>query len=131
MSATLRVTDFTENPRLFAEYRNNLPVLRVPGRTHPVSIHHAKDTELEDYVGEAVKKTCKIHRKLPEGGVLVFLTGRDEILYAVKRLRKILTPKKRRELRPLEKLEEKAAEAAGEEVRSGAPHTTPPMFLTS
>ena len=64
MSATLRVTDFTENPRLFAEYRNNLPVLRVPGRTHPVSIHHAKDTELEDYVGEAVKKTCKIHRKV-------------------------------------------------------------------
>ena len=50
----------------------------------------------------------------------MFLTGRDEILYAVKRLRKILTPKKRRELRPLEKLEEKAAAAAGEEIKRKA-----------
>ncbi|GMH83916.1 hypothetical protein TL16_g09753, partial [Triparma laevis f. inornata] len=67
-------------------------VLRVPGRTHPVTIYHAKDTELEDYVGEAIMKAVKIHKKLPGGGILIFLTGRDEILFAVKRLRRILEP---------------------------------------
>lgn len=39
-----------------------------------VTIHYNKRT-VDDYVGEAYKKTCKIHRQLPEGGILVFLTG--------------------------------------------------------
>ena len=90
MSATLRVADFTENEKLFSERRKNLPVISVPGRTHPVTIHHSKETELDDYLGEAVKKVCKIHRKLPEGGILVFLTGKDEILRCVKKLRNAL-----------------------------------------
>jgi ATP-dependent RNA helicase DHX37/DHR1 len=47
MSATLRVEDFTENNRLFP---NVTPALvKVPGRTHPVTIHHSKITELDDY----------------------------------------------------------------------------------
>lgn len=37
-----------------------------------------------------MKKICKIHRKLPQGGILVFLTGKQEIVRMVKRLRKIL-----------------------------------------
>ena len=47
----------------------------------------------------AFKKVFAIHRKLPAGGVLVFLTGKQEILRMVKRLRSSLggTSKKRRE----------------------------------
>ena len=86
MSATLRVSDFTENARLFKDLV--VPVMKVPGRTHPVTVHHSKDTELEDYEGEVVKKVIKIHRKLPLGGILVFLTGKDEIVSVVKRLRR-------------------------------------------
>lgn len=47
MSATLRVEDFTENKRLFPH--KPPAVVMVPGRTHPVSIHHSKFTELDDY----------------------------------------------------------------------------------
>ena len=38
----------------------------------------------------AFKKICKIHRKLPQGGILVFLTGKQEILRMVNRLRRAL-----------------------------------------
>ncbi|GMH94515.1 hypothetical protein TrST_g10959 [Triparma strigata] len=116
MSATLRVTDFTENSRLFSN-QTNLPVLRVPGRTHPVTIHHSKDTELEDYVGEAITKAVKIHKKLPGGGILIFLTGRDEILFAVKRLRRILEPRRNKTISRNDKL---ASEAAEQEIKSKA-----------
>jgi ATP-dependent RNA helicase DHX37/DHR1 len=47
MSATLRVEDFTENNRLFPNVK--LALVKVPGRTHPVTIHHSKITELDDY----------------------------------------------------------------------------------
>jgi ATP-dependent RNA helicase DHX37/DHR1 len=33
---------------------------------------------------------CKIHRKLPRGGILVFLTGKSEIIRMVKKLRRAL-----------------------------------------
>jgi ATP-dependent RNA helicase DHX37/DHR1 len=48
MSATLRVEDFTKNEALFP--KDSLPaVVRVPGRTFPVTIHHSKVTEFEEY----------------------------------------------------------------------------------
>lgn len=47
MSATLRVEDFTKNEKLF---QTAVPVVvTVPGRTHPVTIHHSKVTELDNY----------------------------------------------------------------------------------
>ena len=42
----------------------------------------------------ALDKVCKIHRKLPAGGVLVFLTGKQEILRMVNRLNQRLNNKK-------------------------------------
>ena len=86
MSATLRVADFTENKRLFAA--TPPAVLKIPGRTYPVTIHHSKVTEVENYEEVAYKKICKIHRKLPQGGLLVFLTGKQEIVRMVRRLRR-------------------------------------------
>ena len=41
----------------------------------------------------AMEKTCKIHRKLPPGGILVFLTGKQEIVRCVHRLRQKLEPR--------------------------------------
>ena len=35
-------------------------------------------------------KVCKIHRKLPPGGILVFLTGKQEIIRCVNRLKQKL-----------------------------------------
>lgn len=53
MSATMRTSDFTENSRLFARPP---PVLSVPARQFPVTIHFAKHTELDDYLATAVRK---------------------------------------------------------------------------
>jgi ATP-dependent RNA helicase DHX37/DHR1 len=53
MSATLRTSDFTANAKLFSRPP---PVLSVPARQFPVTVHFAKHTELEDYLGSAVRK---------------------------------------------------------------------------
>lgn len=79
MSATLRVEDFKENKILFPPTITEPPnVIKVDARQYPVSIHYNKVTK-DDYVEEAYKKVCKIHRNLPPGGILVFLTGKKEI----------------------------------------------------
>lgn len=75
MSATLRVSDFTSNTTLF---RSPPPVINIPARQHPVTIHFNRRTA-PDYMTEAVRKVTKIHARLPPGGILVFLTGQNEI----------------------------------------------------
>ncbi len=85
MSATLRVTDFTENTTLFAVPP---PVLQAEGRQYPVTNHFARKTP-HDYVGEAFRKITRGHRKLPPGGFLVFLTGQNEITQLGKKLREV------------------------------------------
>lgn len=57
MSATLRVEDFTGNNGLFPS-TTTLAVVKVPGRTHPVTIHHSKVTELDDY-GKMLLQSCE------------------------------------------------------------------------
>ncbi|KAI9690090.1 MAG: putative ATP-dependent RNA helicase DHR1 [Bogoriella megaspora] len=84
MSATLRISDFTENQNLF---RNGPPpVVQAEGRQHPVTIHFSRNTH-RDYVTEAFKKISRGHKKLPSGGMLVFLTGLNEITDLSGRLR--------------------------------------------
>ncbi|KAI5957492.1 ECM16 [Candida theae] len=83
MSATLRVSDFSENPTLF---QTSPPIINVEARQYPVSVHFDKKTEF-NYIDAAFNKACKIHRKLPPGGILIFLTGQNEIKTLVKRLK--------------------------------------------
>nr|XP_040145516.1 probable ATP-dependent RNA helicase DHX37 isoform X2 [Ictidomys tridecemlineatus] len=85
MSATLRVEDFTQNQRLFPQPP---PVIKVESRQFPVTVHFNKRTPLQDYSGECFRKVCKIHRMLPAGGILVFLTGQAEVHALCRRLRK-------------------------------------------
>jgi ATP-dependent RNA helicase DHX37/DHR1 len=82
MSATLRVTDFTENKTLF---KIPPPVVNVGARQHPVTVHFNRKTR-PDYMQEAYVKVSKIHARLPPGGILVFLTGQNEIETLCKRL---------------------------------------------
>lgn len=84
MSATLRVEDFTQNRQLF---KIPPPVMNVETRQFPVTIHFNKYTT-DDYVKEAYNKAVKIHTKLPEGGILIFLTGQQEVNNLVRKLRK-------------------------------------------
>lgn len=75
MSATLRVSDFASNTTLFS---TPPPVINVAARQHPVTVHFNRRT-VSDYVTEAIKKATKIHSRLPPGGILIFLTGQNEI----------------------------------------------------
>ena len=83
MSATLRVEDFTKNQGLFPKPP---PVLNVEARQYLVTVHFNRKTELDDYVEAAFRKVCKIHKRLPEGGILVFLTGQREIIHLCRKL---------------------------------------------
>lgn len=89
MSATLRVSDFVDNAKLFP---TPPPVISVDARQFPVTVHFNRRTVLGDYIGEAYKKVCKIHQKLPQGGVLVFLTGQQEIEVLCRKLRTAFPP---------------------------------------
>ena len=84
MSATLRIADFMDNSNLF---RNGAPpLLQAEGRQYPVSIHFARRTQT-DYLEEVFRKVSRGHRKLPPGGMLVFLTGQNEINAMAKKLK--------------------------------------------
>ncbi|KAJ2772323.1 putative ATP-dependent RNA helicase DHR1, partial [Coemansia nantahalensis] len=90
MSATLRVDDFVRNSRLF---RTPPPVLSVQARQHPVRVHFNRRTPAPgQHVHDAIQKAAKIHTRLPDGGILIFLTGQAEITYACKRLREMFSP---------------------------------------
>ncbi|MCJ1385123.1 putative ATP-dependent RNA helicase DHR1 [Xylographa soralifera] len=88
MSATLRVSDFTSNAKLFRQ--GSPPIVEIEGRQYPVTTHFARSTQ-RDYLEEIYVKLCKGHKKLPQGGMLVFLTGQNEILTLASRLSEALS----------------------------------------
>ncbi|KAJ5107727.1 ATP-dependent RNA helicase DHR1 [Penicillium angulare] len=92
MSATLRISDFTENRGLFRQ--GPPPLVQAEGRQYPVTVHFARRTH-RDYVEEAFRKVSRGHRKLPSGGMLVFLTGQNEIRQLSKRLKQAFKPTQR------------------------------------
>ena len=89
------VASATLDAEKFAKYFDGCPVLRVPGRTHPVDVYHSKQTQVmtrfgpasRSYVGAAVDVALQLHRSQPPGHVLIFLTGQDEIEEACANLR--------------------------------------------
>lgn len=110
MSATLRLEDFIENPRLF---RISPPAIKVETRQFPVTIHFNKRTN-PDYCLEAFRKICKIHAQLPDGGILVFLTGQREVNSLVRKL-KAAFPLNSRNLRKVLKEKPQKQSCKGEE----------------
>ncbi|XP_062234240.1 ATP-dependent RNA helicase DEAH13-like [Phragmites australis] len=84
MSATLQVKDFISNRRLFHVIP---PAVKVPVRQFPVTVHFSKRTH-DDHLGQAYKKVMSIHKRLPPGGILVFVTGQREVDYLCKKLRR-------------------------------------------
>uniref|UniRef100_A0A8C0JBJ3 DEAH-box helicase 37 n=1 Tax=Chelonoidis abingdonii TaxID=106734 RepID=A0A8C0JBJ3_CHEAB len=103
MSATLRVEDFTDNKKLFPAVP---PAIQVDARQFPVTVHFNKRTPADDYNGECFRKVCKIHRMLPAGGILVFLTGQAEVHSLCRRLRKAFPFRKNKTEEKEESVEE-------------------------
>lgn len=84
MSATLQTEKLINSHNLFDVIP---PVINIPSRQYDITIHFNEKTE-EDYIDAAYKKICRIHRDLPSGGILVFLTGKNEIKYLCNKLKK-------------------------------------------
>jgi pre-mRNA-splicing factor ATP-dependent RNA helicase DHX15/PRP43 len=79
MSATL-------NAERFQEYFEGAPLLDVPGRMFPVEIFYTPEPE-KDYLIAAVRTVLQIHVIEPEGDILLFLTGEEEIEMACREIR--------------------------------------------
>lgn len=79
MSATLDALKFQS-------YFNDAPLLKVPGRTHPVEIFYTPEPE-KDYVESSVRTVVQIHQLEDPGDILLFLTGEEEIEDVSRRIR--------------------------------------------
>ena len=80
MSATLEAEKFQG-------YFLEAPLMRVPGRLHPVEIFYTQDPE-RDYLEAAIRTAVQIHACEPPGDILIFLTGEEEIEDACAKIRR-------------------------------------------
>ncbi|KAI4340255.1 hypothetical protein MLD38_025114 [Melastoma candidum] len=80
MSATLEAEKFQG-------YFNGAPLMKVPGRLHPVEIFYTQEPE-RDYLEAAIRTIVQIHMCEPLGDILVFLTGEEEIEDACRKITK-------------------------------------------
>lgn len=74
----LLISSATLDAEKFSEYFDFAPIFRIPGRRFPVDILYTKQPEA-DYVDATVVTVLQIHMTQPEGDVLVFCTGQEEI----------------------------------------------------
>ncbi|XP_015968870.1 probable pre-mRNA-splicing factor ATP-dependent RNA helicase DEAH2 isoform X1 [Arachis duranensis] len=80
MSATLEAEKFQG-------YFSGAPLMKVPGRLHPVEIFYTQEPE-RDYLEAAIRTVMQIHMGEPSGDILVFLTGEEEIEDACRKISK-------------------------------------------
>ncbi|KAH0453564.1 hypothetical protein IEQ34_017888 [Dendrobium chrysotoxum] len=81
----LIVTSATLDAEKFSGYFFNCNIFTIPGRTFPVEILYTKQPE-SDYLDAALITVLQIHLTEPEGDVLLFLTGQEEIDHACQSL---------------------------------------------
>ncbi|KAI7727176.1 hypothetical protein M8C21_026989, partial [Ambrosia artemisiifolia] len=77
----LIVTSATLDAEKFSGYFFDCNIFTIPGRTFPVEILYTKQPE-SDYLDAALITVMQIHLTEPEGDILVFLTGQEEIDHA-------------------------------------------------
>jgi pre-mRNA-splicing factor ATP-dependent RNA helicase DHX15/PRP43 len=96
MSATLERDHFTA-------YFEQAPLLDVSGRMYPVEIRYEKQPVL-DYIEAVEQKVQQIHETEPEGDILLFLTGEEEIEDMCQKLRHYSSMAKKRGITPMQVL---------------------------
>lgn len=74
----LLISSATLDAEKFSQFFDDAPVFRIPGRRFPVDIYYTKAPEA-DYIDAAVVSVLQIHCTQPDGDVLVFFTGQEEI----------------------------------------------------
>ncbi|KAI9632289.1 pre-mRNA splicing factor [Dioszegia hungarica] len=71
-------TSATLDAAKFATYFWGCPIFTIPGRTFPVEVLYTKEPE-PDYLEASLITILQIHLMEPEGDILLFLTGQEEI----------------------------------------------------
>ncbi|KAK4188054.1 P-loop containing nucleoside triphosphate hydrolase protein [Podospora australis] len=84
----LIISSATMNAEKFSAYFDDAPIFNVPGRVHPVEVYYTEKPE-SNYVEAAVATVFQLHASQPEGDILVFLTGQEEIDYACEQVTEI------------------------------------------
>lgn len=79
------VSSATLDAEKFSAYFDDAPIFRIPGRRYPVTTYYTKSPEA-DYLAAAVTTAMQIHLTQPDGDILVFLTGQEEIESVQERL---------------------------------------------
>lgn len=72
------VTSATLDSDKFSKYFMDCPIINIPGKTFPVDVLYSSKPQM-DYIESALDTTMEIHINEPEGDILVFLTGQEEI----------------------------------------------------
>ncbi|KAL7747311.1 hypothetical protein RI367_007365 [Sorochytrium milnesiophthora] len=81
----LLISSATLDAQKFADYFDEAPIFKIPGRKFPVDIYYAKAPEA-NYLTAAITTVMQIHITQGTGDILVFLTGQEEIEVAQEQL---------------------------------------------
>ncbi|CDP11384.1 unnamed protein product [Coffea canephora] len=79
------ITSATLDGEKVSRFFSNCPILNVPGKLFPVEILHSSERP-KNYIDASLKAAVDIHVKEPEGDVLIFMTGQDDIEKLVMKL---------------------------------------------
>ena len=74
----LLISSATLDAQKFSSFFDDAPIMNVPGRMHEVALHYAAQPEA-NYLDAARITVATIHKSMPKGDILVFLTGQEEI----------------------------------------------------
>lgn len=74
----LLISSATLDAEKFSDFFDNAPIFNIPGRKFPVDIYYTKAPEA-DYLDAAIVSVLQIHLTQPQGDILVFLTGQEEV----------------------------------------------------
>lgn len=86
-SSNLRVliTSATLDGNKVSNFFSDCPVLNVPGKLYPVEIVYSRERPTS-YLESSLRTALNIHVREPEGDVLIFMTGQDDIDKLVSKL---------------------------------------------
>uniref|UniRef100_A0A6N2NAH6 RNA helicase n=1 Tax=Salix viminalis TaxID=40686 RepID=A0A6N2NAH6_SALVM len=79
------ITSATLDGEKVSEFFSDCPVLNVPGKLYPVEIMYSEESP-KSYIESSLRTAMDIHVREPEGDVLIFMTGQDDIEKLVSKL---------------------------------------------
>ncbi|KAL4364375.1 hypothetical protein GQ457_04G008520 [Hibiscus cannabinus] len=79
------ITSATLDGEKVSKFFSDCPLLTVPGKLFPVEIFYSKERPTS-YLESSLKTALDIHVREPEGDILIFMTGQDDIEKLVSKL---------------------------------------------